>query len=113
MSPTFYYVVHVLAAFALIGWTFSACAAPEPARRGKTLMLTGIASLAMVVAGFGLMAKLGYSFHGWLIAKILCWIVLAALAGIAFRRPGSARVLSLVALAVTGVALYCVYAKPV
>lgn len=112
MDPTLYYVLHVLGAFALIGFTFAAFAVPTPGTRRKSMMLTGIATLVMVVAGFGLAAKLHIGFPGWLIAKIVCWFVLSALSGVAFRRPGAARVLSVLALVVVAVALYCVYYKP-
>lgn len=113
MEATFYYVLHVVAAFALVGFTFAAFAAPVPTNRIKIMVLSGIATLAMVVAGFGLMAKLSYTFTPWLIAKIVCWLILSALSGIAFRRPALAPFLSGFALLVIGVAVYCVYYKPV
>jgi uncharacterized membrane protein SirB2 len=112
MDPLIYYVLHVVAAFALTGVTFAACAAPLPEKRRGVMILGGIATLVMVIAGFGLAAKLHYGFPGWLIAKILCWLVLSALGGMAFRKPESARTLSIIALVVIAVAVYCVYYKP-
>lgn len=112
MDPLFYSVLHVAAAFVLVAYTFSAFAAPRNERRGFHLMVTGIASLVMVVAGVGLLHKQGLGFPSWAIVKLVCWLFLSALAGIAFRRPGIASILSLIAMGLVLVALYCVYMRP-
>ena len=112
MDPSIYYFLHVLGAFVLVGWTYAACVAPAPERRKATMMVTGIASLVMVVAGFGLQAKLQVGFPLWLIVKLVCWLVISALSGIAFRKPESAKGLALVVYLLVVVALACVYFKP-
>lgn len=112
MDPVIYSVLHVIAGFVLVAFTFSAFANPRPERRGFVMMITGVASLVMVVAGFGLQAKLHLGFPGWLIAKIVCWLALSAMAGIAFRRPGLASIFSLVATALVAAAVFCVYMRP-
>ncbi len=113
MSPAFYYVLHVAAAFVLFGITFRAFARPEPATRRGVMMISGIASLVLLVAGVGLLHKLGLGFPGWVIVKLVCWLALSALAGVAYRQPQKAGLLSWVAVVIVLVALVAVYMKPI
>ena len=112
MNPNVYYVLHVFAGILLVAWNFQSFAAPEPVQRKRMLMLTGIASLVMLVGGFGLQAKLGVGFPGWLIVKLVCWLILSALAGVAFRKPERAGALALTTALLVLVALVMVYFKP-
>ena len=112
MQPEVYYVLHVVAGFLLFAWTFQAFAAPDPEKKVRIAMLTGIASLIMVVAGFGLQAKLKTGFPVWLLVKVFCWLVLSALSGMAFRQPQRAKAFSLLAILVTATAVLMVYLKP-
>ncbi|MEZ6016668.1 MAG: SirB2 family protein [Planctomycetota bacterium] len=107
-----YQVMHVLAGFLLTAVTFQAFAAPTPERRKRTLMWSGILSILMLVGGFGLAAKLGLNIAKtpWLHVKILCWLVLSAMAGVAFRAPSLGRVLSLITTLIVALAIYMVYA---
>lgn len=111
MNPLFYSVLHVVSLFVLAGYTFYAFAAPAETRK-RVMMITGIASLLALIAGFGLQAKLGYAFHGWLIVKIVCWLGLSALAGFGYRRRGAAGTLAAVAVLLIVVAVLMVYLKP-
>lgn len=111
MSPTFYYLLHVISILVLTAYTFYAFAAPAETRK-RVMMITGIASLVALVGGFGLQAKLNYGFPGWLIVKLVCWLGLSALAGLGYRRRGAAGALSVVALALVVVAVVMVYTKP-
>jgi len=111
MSPTFYYILHLSSVLVLTGYTFYAFAA-APETRKRVMMITGIASLVALVAGFGLRSKLGYGFPGWLIVKLVCWLGLSALAGFGYRRRGSVGVLSVIAIALVIIAVVMVYAKP-
>lgn len=113
MNPIYYSVLHVAAAFVLVAMTFTAFADPRPERRRFVMIVGGLASLVMVIAGFGLHAKLNIEgFPGWLIVKIVCWLVLSAVSGMAFRRPTMISMLSMIATAAVVVAVYCVYLKP-
>lgn len=110
MNPQYYYLLHIFALFILAAHTFMAFANPAPENRKRTMMITGIASLLVLVSGFGLLAKLhANQFSGWVIVKLVCWLGLSALAGIAYRRPHLRGVLSTVALALILVALVMVY----
>jgi hypothetical protein len=112
MSPTFYSFLHVLGVLMLTATTFQAFARPDPERKRAVLMRSGIYALVALVGGFGLLAKLKYGFPGWVVVKLVAWLILAALAGIAFRKPAQAGQLTAVAMLVVAAALYAVYFKP-
>ncbi len=109
---TTYYLLHVIGLLLLTATSFSVLGAPTPKRRKKALMLTGILSLVMLVGGFGLLARLNFGWPGWIIAKILCWVVLSALAGLAFRKPKAAGLLSLIGMLALAAGAYMVYERP-
>ena len=109
MSPTIYYVLHIGALFLLAGYTFYAFGAP-PETRKRVMMITGIASLLALIAGFGLQAKLGHKLsEPWLIVKIVCWFGLSGLAGVGYRKRGAAGALAVIAMALIVTALVMVY----
>ncbi|HEX2861863.1 MAG TPA: SirB2 family protein [Lacunisphaera sp.] len=110
MNPLYYYLLHLFSLFVLTAHTFMAFASPDPANRKRTLMITGIATLLVLVSGFGLLAKLhNNQFHLWVIVKLGCWLGLSALAGMVYRRPHLRSVLASVALGLILVALFMVY----
>ena len=111
MSPVFYSILHVVSVLVLTGYTFYAFAAP-PETRKRVMMITGIASLLVLFAGFGLQSKLKLGFPGWLFVKIGCWLALSALAGFGYRRRGAAGTLATVAFIVVLLAVVMVYLKP-
>jgi hypothetical protein len=111
MNVLVYYILHVISVLVLTGYTFYAFAA-APETRKRVMMITGIASLLALIAGFGLQAKLNYGFPGWLIVKLVCWLGLSALAGFGYRRRGAAGTLALVAVVLAGIAVVMVYTKP-
>jgi hypothetical protein len=111
MSPTVYYILHVFSVLVLTGYTFYAFAAPAEKRK-QVMMITGIASLLALVAGFGLLTKLhNNQFSAWVIVKIVCWLGLSGLAGVGFRKREKAPVFIGVALALVFVAIFAVYTK--
>ena len=110
MNPLYYSLLHVFALFILSAHTFMAFANPAPENKKRTMIVTGIASLLVVVSGFGLLAKLyPGQFPGWVIVKLVCWLGLSALAGIAYRRPHLRSTLATIALVLTLTALVMVY----
>jgi uncharacterized membrane protein SirB2 len=113
MNPLFYYILHVFALIVLTAHTFMALANPAPEGRKRTMMITGIAALLMLISGFGLVAKVhGNQFSGWVIVKLVCWLLFSAIAGLAYRKAHLRGVLSLIGLSLLLVALVMVYLKP-
>src|SRR4051812_25405868 len=113
MNPSFYYILHVFSLIVLTAHTFMALANPAPENRKRTMMITGIASLLMLVSGFGLLAKVyPHQFPGWVIVKAVCWLFFSAIAGFAYRKAHLRGVLSFVGLTLVLIALVMVYLKP-
>lgn len=112
MNPVVYYIIHLVSLFVLLGYTFYAFAAPAETRK-KVLMITGIASVLVLVSGFGLISKIYQNnFTGWMIVKMVAWLALSALAGFGYRRRGAAGALAVVAVLLALVAVIMVYVKP-
>jgi hypothetical protein len=109
MSLNTYLVLHVSSIFVLLGYTFYAFAAPAETRK-RVLMITGVASLLILVTGFGMLHRLQLGFPGWAIVKLVCWLGLSAMAGLAFRRRAQADLFMIIAfvLAITAAAMVIV-----
>lgn len=109
----FYKLLHVFALIVQTAHTFMAFANPEPANRMRTLMVTGIASLLMLVSGFGMLAieKIPFS-SGWVVVKLVCWLGLGSIAGVVYRKAHLRGRLSLVAFTLILVALVMVFFRP-
>lgn len=90
MSPQVYYILHLVSLLALTGGVFYGFAG-APSTRKTVLIVTGIASLLMLISGFGLLAKLhGNQFSTWVIVKLVAWLGVSALAGIGYRKRDQA-----------------------
>jgi hypothetical protein len=106
------HIVHVAAVLVLIAYTFFAFAG-APGTKKRVMMITGISTLLVLLTGIRMWQGL-FSFYafGWIIVKIVCWLGLSALTGLAYRKRDQANVLMVVALVLAIVALVMVYAKP-
>lgn len=111
MHPQTLYILHIFSLFVLAGGTFYACAAPAETRK-RTMSMTGVAALLMLVTGIGMMHRNHLPWTGWVFVKIACWLGLAAIGGIAYRRRGIAGILQIVAMVLALVAVFMVYTKP-
>ena len=109
MSYEVYAVLHLISGFLLVAVTFQAFAAPDPARRKRTMIATGVLSLLMLTGGFGMLARLKLGLEPWVWIKVACWIVLSGVSGLAFRRPMLAKPLTAVATGAVCLAVYTVY----
>ena len=83
-SYEFYKVTHLfcIILFAgLIGFSFATNAPSK-----GTKILTGVISLLILVAGMGLLARIGGGWPGWVIAKLILWLTLAIATPILSKR---------------------------
>lgn len=86
-------------------------AAPENVSVRKLGSITsGIGLLLILIAGFGLISKLGYSFSSpWLIVKMLIWLALGGLIVLINRKPQLAVMLWWLLIALGAIAASMVY----
>ncbi len=97
----------------LAAFLFQAFANPDPKNRKKTGMITGILALLMLIGGFGLVATMKVGFPWWIIVKIVCWLGLASMSGMAYRKPQRIPMLTAVAIALILTAIVAVYFRHV
>ena len=112
MNYQVFHVLHLFSVFCLVGLTFQAVANPDPARRKKTLMWAGIASLGALLGGFGLLAFLAVGFPKWAIVKRLCWLLLSGIAGMVYRMREKANFFCWLATGLIATAVLMVSYKP-
>ncbi len=117
MSWQHYAILHVASILFLTGAAFAVFGGAPDARRKLIMMAGGILSLLALVAGFGLAAKKlmlpnPMTWPAWLWVKVLCWLWLSAIGGIAFRRrEQTPRWIAMTALVLL-VALVMAFVKP-
>jgi hypothetical protein len=106
------HVVHVAAVVVLIAYTFLGFAG-APETRKRVLIMTGIASLLVLLTGIRMwQGMFGFGMAAWLIVKVVCWLGLSALTGVAYRKPDKVNALTVIVLALAVVALVMVYYRP-
>jgi len=111
MDSRIYFLIHVFSVIMLSGSILYIAANPQKHRKKLMMTVTGILGLLAFVGGFGLMERMGHSYSsGWFIVKLVLWLFLMALAGMAYRKSKSF-VLSALTLCVA-VSVYMVYFKP-
>lgn len=112
MDPRIYYFLHVFSIILLTGFTFAIAANPQKGKKKLMAIVTGALALVAFVGGFGLMAKLHNNdfAQGWVITKIIAWLFVSALGGLAYKKSKSfVQTGLIVAIAVS---LYMVYFRP-
>jgi hypothetical protein len=74
----------------------------------------GIGMVLVLVAGFGMLARGGiqWPWPGWVIGKIIIWLVFGVLIAVIGRSPGLAKPLWWITIALAGVAAYLALNKP-
>jgi hypothetical protein len=99
MSYEVYKVIHILGLlllFQALGASVILGNAPKgTAWKRATSIAHGLGLLFMLVAGFGMLARLGLTagFPGWVWAKLAIWVVLGAAPFVAAKLPSGARIL--------------------
>ena len=117
MSYEFYKILHVvgvLMVFASIGATLVKASLKDTSSTfKKEIGIThGVGLLLALVAGFGIIAKLGLAFNGWVIAKILIWLFFGGVTAIATRKPELAKPLWFISILIGILAAYLAIYKP-
>ncbi len=121
MSLETYKVLHLVGVFMvmaglcarpLVGWLGAESPAAIPAR--KLSGMTHGGGLAIVlIAGFGMLARGGYSpSQPWVLGKLLIWIILGGMVAVAARMPRKAGLIWLLAFLLGGAAAYLAIFKP-
>ncbi|MGZ8920858.1 MAG: hypothetical protein ACXW3L_07730 [Limisphaerales bacterium] len=109
MKLQIYQVLHVASMVLMAAFLFQAFANPDPKNKKRTGMITGILAVLMLVGGFGLVAVMKIGFPWWVIVKLLCWLGLASISGMAYRKPERIPLLTAVATALIVIATVTVY----
>ena len=119
MTYTFYKFFHLLGIFmvlfslaAIFGHTFQGGSKKD--FKGRKLMgaIHGIGLLISFVAGFGLIAKAGFTFTSvWIYVKLFGWLILGGFPALLYKMPAS-KIPFYVLMAVLLVVLYFVEYKP-
>jgi hypothetical protein len=105
------HILHVSGVLVLFGATFYGFAG-APETRKRVLMWSGIAALVVFVTGFRLWQG-AYDFHGgWVWVKLVCWLGLSSIGGLAYRRRDSVPLLIFLALLFAVTAIAMVYVRP-
>ena len=75
----------------------------------------GVAMFIILLGGFGALARLGVmhgNLPGWVLVKLACWVVLAVLVAIPYRKPELARPIFWFLPVLGGIAVVMAIYKP-
>ena len=115
MDPNFYQVLHIIGiSMVFLGYgalLARSMAAPDNVSVRKLGSITsGIGLLLILVAGFGLISKLGHSFtETWILVKFVIWLILGGLIVLINRKPQLAMLLWCLLIALGATAAIMVY----
>ena len=118
MPYTVYKLIHYIGIFAIFasygGLIFRAALGSDDAKLRKFgAIFGGIGLLLMLLGGFGMIAKLGYSYvSGWLVIKYVMWLLLGGLVALINRKPELSKVWFFVTITLGIVASYAAIFKP-
>ena len=106
------HVLHVVGLLVLTAYTFFAFAGPADTRK-RVLMITGIATLLVLLTGIRMWQGV-YAFRPllWIVVKLICWLGFSALAGTAYRKREKANLLMTIGLLLLVIAVSMVYLQP-
>lgn len=99
MSYQFYKFLHLIgivmtiAALAGMSLHVASGGTKDYAGRKMAAILHGLGLTITLVAGFGLLARLGLmgGMPGWAIAKLIVWVILGGLPALIYRKPKQAK----------------------
>lgn len=113
MSYEFYKILHLIGLVTLY-ISLGALAYISLEKRKPFMILHGVSAFVMLVAGFGLLARLGMArdMGSWVYAKILIWLVLGATPVLLKRKPQLAMPVTLFSIVLGALAAYLAIMKP-
>jgi hypothetical protein len=115
VDSNFYQVLHIVGiSMVFLGYgalLARSMAAPANVSVRKLGSITsGIGLLLILVAGFGLISKLGHSFtETWILVKFVIWLLLGGLIVLINRKPQLAMLLWCLLIALSATAAFMVY----
>jgi predicted membrane channel-forming protein YqfA (hemolysin III family) len=117
MSLPFYKILHligILMLFLSIGGAIIRAAIDQKNEKLEKFVLInhGTSLLIIVVAGFGMLAKLGMVFSTWVVVKIIIWLLMGALIMPIKKMPEKRTVWWVTALVLGSISAYMAIYKP-
>jgi hypothetical protein len=117
MRVQIYQILHFLGIFMIfLGYggliVRAATGSANAGLRRLGAMTSGIGLFLTLLGGFGLLARLGYGWPGWVLVKIGIWLVLGFLIVVVNRKPQLSQVLWWVTLVLGLVAILMVVLRP-
>ncbi|MFW6354431.1 MAG: hypothetical protein ACOC3I_08615 [Verrucomicrobiota bacterium] len=117
-NGTFYFLLHLLG----ILLVFSAYGLPiargllgseSAALRKFGATASGVGLVSILVSGFGMIERIGYSYTStWVLIKILAWLLLGGLIALINRKPAMGQIWYWTTLVLGLIAVWAVYYKP-
>lgn len=121
MDASVYKLVHILGVIMIflslggqINYAINGGAKDQNTWRKAAGITHGIGMLLVLLGGFGMLARLGihWPWPGWIIGKIIIWLILGALVSVVNRKPDAGRGMWYVVLILGLLATYFVTMKP-
>lgn len=115
MSYETYKILHISGVLAIF-MAFGGLIVLGSGRKRLLALTHGIGLTVVLIAGFGLMARMGwttpYTWPGWIYAKMLLWLVAGGLMAFIPRKPALAKPLWFVVIALGMLASWLAISKP-
>lgn len=117
-SYSFYKIMHFVGIFMVFsglgGQCLHALNSGDKDHKGKKWLgiMHGVGLLLALVAGFGLLARLGVGLKSWVIVKLAIWVILGGVGAIASRKKNLAGMLWAFILLLGWSAAYMAVKKP-
>lgn len=113
MSINFYKLLHLVSVMVVFASLGGLCFVASEKRR-LLVALHGVGMLALLVAGFGLLAKLGFVQGGlplWAAVKLGIWVALGVVPVLMRKLPSFARLILLLSIALGGYSAHLAITK--